>query len=396
MFEFPAPPPLSLYIHFPWCVRKCPYCDFNSHALRDSLPEQAYIDALLADLEQELPLVWGRTVQTVFMGGGTPSLFSAQAIERLLSGIRARLPLSPNAEITLEANPGTVEQEKFAGYRDAGINRLSIGVQSFSDTQLQVLGRIHNATEALAAARAARKAGFDNFNLDLMFGLPGQTVEQALDDLAKAAGLEPAHLSWYQLTIEPNTLFYKQPPQLPDDDRKWDIQQAGQSLLAGQGYTQYEVSAYARAGRCCRHNLNYWRFGDYIGIGAGAHGKLTDGGHGRIVRRWKKRHPRDYLATACDAGCIEGQRQLAADDAVFEFALNRFRLREGFTLEDFRAASGLAPHAIRPLLEQAEDAGLLTLRDGHVSHTETGWRFLDDLIERFLAQENRHDREQPH
>ncbi|MGD8843221.1 MAG: radical SAM family heme chaperone HemW [Gammaproteobacteria bacterium] len=396
MFEFAAPPPLSLYIHFPWCVRKCPYCDFNSHALRESLPEQAYVDALLADLEQELPLVWGRTVQTVFMGGGTPSLFSAQAVEHLLSAIRARLPLSPNAEITLEANPGTVEQEKFAAYREAGVNRLSIGVQSFSAAQLHALGRIHSAGDALEAARAAREAGFDNFNLDLMFGLPGQTVEQALDDLATATDLEPAHLSWYQLTIEPNTLFHKQPPQLPDDDRKWDIQQAGQSLLAGQGYTQYEVSAYARAGRRCRHNLNYWRFGDYIGIGAGAHGKLTDGGHGRIVRRWKKRHPRDYLATAADAGRIEGQRRLAADDAVFEFALNRLRLREGFTLEDFRAASGLAPHAIRPLLEQAEDAGLLTLRDDHVAHTETGWRFLDDLIERFLAQENRHDREQPH
>jgi putative oxygen-independent coproporphyrinogen III oxidase len=396
MFEFPAPPPLSLYIHFPWCVRKCPYCDFNSHPLRETLPEQAYVDALLADLEQELPLVWGRTVRTIFMGGGTPSLFSVAAIERLLSGVRARLPLNPDAEITLEANPGTVEQEKFAGYRDAGVNRLSIGVQSFSATQLRTLGRIHSADNALEAARAARAAGFDNFNLDLMFGLPGQTVEQALADLAAATGLEPAHLSWYQLTIEPNTLFHNSPPELPDDDRKWAIQQAGQSFLAGQGYTQYEVSAYARAARHCRHNLNYWRFGDYIGIGAGAHGKLTDGGHGRITRRWKKRHPNDYLSSAGGAGCIAGQRQLSAEEAVFEFALNRFRLREGFTLEDFRAASGLDPKAIGPLLEQAAAAGLLTLHDEHVVHTETGWRFLDDLIERFLAEEDRHDREQPH
>jgi oxygen-independent coproporphyrinogen-3 oxidase len=392
MFRFTAPPPLSLYIHFPWCVRKCPYCDFNSHAARGNVPEQAYVEALLRDLEQELPAVWGRTVQTVFMGGGTPSLFSAAAIDRLLSGVRARLPLNPDAEITLEANPGTFEQDKFAGYRAAGVNRLSLGVQSFADAQLQQLGRVHSATEALHAARAARAAGFDNFNLDLMFGLPGQGIADAVADLAAATDLNPTHLSWYQLTIEPNTLFHARPPALPDDDLKWAIQQAGQSHLAAHGYTQYEVSAYARAGRQCRHNLNYWRFGDYIGIGAGAHGKLTDAGQSAVLRRWKKRHPQDYLASAGTDACLEGQRQLDAGDAVFEFALNRLRLREGFALTDFARVCGLEPEHILPLLRQARDDGLLILNEGGVRHTERGWRFLDNLIERFLAEEDRHAR----
>jgi oxygen-independent coproporphyrinogen-3 oxidase len=390
MFRFTAPPPLSLYIHFPWCVRKCPYCDFNSHAVRDAFPEQAYVDALLRDLEQELPAVWGRTVQTVFMGGGTPSLFSAPAIDRLLSGVRARLPLNPDAEITLEANPGTLEQGKFAGYRAAGVNRLSIGIQSFSDPQLQALGRIHSAAEAVRAAGAARDAGFDNFNLDLMFGLPGQDVAAAVADLAAATELQPAHLSWYQLTIEPNTLFHARPPALPDDDLKWSIQEAGQSHLAAHGYTQYEVSAYAQAGRRCRHNLNYWRFGDYIGIGAGAHGKLTDAAQGVIQRRWKKRHPQDYLATAGTAACLEGQRLVSAGDAVFEFALNRLRLRESFTLADFANACGLGQAHIVPLLEQAAADGLLTLDEDGVRHSERGWRFLDNLIERFLTEEDQH------
>jgi putative oxygen-independent coproporphyrinogen III oxidase len=384
MFVFTAPPPLSLYIHFPWCARKCPYCDFNSHAVRGELPEQAYVDALLKDLEQELPDVWGRTVQTIFMGGGTPSLFSAEAIGRLLDGVRARLPLRPGAEITLEANPGSTEQDKFAGYRAAGVNRLSIGIQSFSDSHLQALGRVHDAGEALRAARAAHSAGFGNFNLDLMFGLPGQDVEAAMADLATAARLQPAHLSWYQLTLEPNTLFHSRPPPLPDDELIWAIQQAGQSQLVSQGYTQYEVSAWARDGQCCRHNLNYWRFGDYIGIGAGAHGKITDGGHGVIHRRWKKRHPQDYLATAGTEACIDGRRRLDGGAAVFEFALNRLRLREGFTLDDFTAACGLDREWIVPYLERAADNGLLTLEEDSVRHTERGWRFLDDLIESFL------------
>ena len=395
MFRFTAPPPLSLYIHFPWCMRKCPYCDFNSHALRDGLPEDAYVDALLRDLERELPDAWGRPVQTVFMGGGTPSLFSAAAIDRLLSGVRARLPLNPDAEITLEANPGTLEQGKFAGYRAAGVNRLSIGIQSFNDPQLQSLGRVHSAAEAVRAARAACEAGFDNVNLDLMFGLPGQDVAGAVADLASATELNPTHLSWYQLTIEPNTQFHARPPGLPNDDTKWEIQEAGQSHLAAHGYTQYEVSAYARPGRRCRHNLNYWRFGDYIGIGAGAHGKLTHAGEGVIRRRWKKRHPQDYLATAGTTACMENQRRLGAGDAVFEFALNRLRLREGFSLADFAHVCGLGREAIVPLLEQARRDGLLLLNQDSVRHTERGWRFLDNLIERFLAEEVQHARSQP-
>jgi oxygen-independent coproporphyrinogen-3 oxidase len=392
MFHFEAPPPLSLYVHFPWCIRKCPYCDFNSHAVRGELPEQAYVDALLKDLEQELPGVWGRTVRSVFLGGGTPSLFSAQAMQALLSGIRARLPLSPDAEITLEANPGSAEQARFTGYRDAGINRLSIGVQSFADKELVQLGRVHDSGEALRAARAARDAGFENFNLDLMFGLPGQDVGRALADLETATGLEPAHLSWYQLTIEPNTLFHAQPPALPDEDLKWAIQQAGQSHLAAHGYTQYEVSAYARPARQCRHNLNYWRFGDYVGIGAGAHGKITDGGRGTIVRRWKKRHPREYLAAADSGVFSDGERRLDAGDAVFEFALNRLRLREAFTLAQFTGAAGLEPGRILPVLEQAAADGLVSLDGDRVCHTQRGWRFLDNLIERFLAEEDQHAR----
>jgi putative oxygen-independent coproporphyrinogen III oxidase len=395
MFRFTAPPPLALYIHFPWCARKCPYCDFNSHAARDGVPEQAYIDALLKDLEQEIPAVWGRTVQTVFLGGGTPSLFSATAIDRLLSGTRACLPLNPDAEITLEANPGTVEQAKFAGYRAAGVNRLSIGVQSFSDPRLQALGRVHSAAEAVRAAQVARDAGFDNFNLDLMFGLPGQDVAGAIADLETATQLNPAHLSWYQLTIEPNTLFHARPPVLPDDDLSWAIQEAGQSHLAAHGYTQYEVSAYAQARRRCRHNLNYWRFGDYIGIGAGAHSKLTDTGQGTIARRWKKRQPQAYLASAGTTACLEGRRLLGVGDAVFEFALNRLRLREGFALADFANVCGLGPERIIPLLEQAAAEGLLTLNEDGVRHTERGWRFLNNLIERFLAEEDQHARGQP-
>ena len=387
VFNFKAPPPLSLYIHFPWCIKKCPYCDFNSHAVKDTLPEDAYIQALLKDLDSELPHVWGRTVQSIFMGGGTPSLISPAAMEQLLSGIRARLPLKPNAEITLEANPGSAEQQRFTGYRQAGINRLSIGIQSFSDQQLKNLGRVHNATEANRAAQAARDAGFDNFNLDLMFGLPEQTEAQALDDLQQAINLQPTHLSWYQLTLEPNTLFHARPPKLPDEDSKWSMQEAGQSQLAAHGYTQYEVSAYAQRGRTCYHNLNYWGFGDYIGIGAGAHGKITDGGHGVIRRRWKKRHPQEYLGTAGGEAGIDGQRTLTPDEAVFEFALNSLRLRQGFSLDAFEYSSGLTREHIMPLLEKAQIDGLLTVEQDRVIHSDQGWRFLDNLIEHFLAEE---------
>ena len=295
---FTAPIPLALYVHIPWCARKCPYCDFNSHEARGPVPESAYVDALLADLEQDLPRVWGRRIESVFIGGGTPSLFSAEALDRLLAGLRARLPLRPDTEITLEANPGAVEQGKFAEFREIGINRLSIGVQSFNDEQLQRLGRIHDRRVAFAAAEAAHVAGLDNFNLDLMFGLPEQTVEQALADIANAVALQPAHLSYYQLTIEPNTRFYQSPPTLPDDETISLMQERTQAELARQGYRQYEVSAYARETRRCRHNLNYWEFGDYLGIGAGAHGKLTDPAAGRIHRLWKLKQPRDYLAMA--------------------------------------------------------------------------------------------------
>jgi len=390
-FQFTAPPPLSLYIHFPWCVHKCPYCDFNSHAIRDEVPETAYVDTLLRDLEQTLPAVWGRTVQTVFMGGGTPSVFSPQAIDRLLSGVRARLPLNPDAEITLEANPGTVEQDRFAAYREAGVNRLSIGIQSLNDAHLKTLERIHSATEAIGAATAARRAGFDDFNLDLMFGLPGQTTAQCGDDLLAAIALQPTHLSWYQLTLEPNTRFHARPPQLPDNDCLWDMQEQGHSQLAAHGYTQYEVSAFAQHGRQCRHNLNYWRFGDYIGIGAGAHGKITDGGQGVITRYWKQRHPQAYLDSAVSGQCLAGQHKLTESEAVFEFALNRLRLRQGFDLADFETTCGLQRSHILPLLQRAADDGLLLLEGSRVQHTRAGWRFLNDLLEQFLPEETQHD-----
>jgi oxygen-independent coproporphyrinogen-3 oxidase len=384
VFRFEASPPLSLYIHFPWCVRKCPYCDFNSHAVQGDLPETEYVEALLRDLEQELPAVWGRTVQSIFMGGGTPSLFSPQAIDRLLSGIRARLPLQTALEITLETNPGSAEQEKFAAYRQAGVNRLSIGIQSLNDSHLKVLGRIHNSRQAVQAARSARQAGFDNFNLDLMFGLPQQSVVQAIEDLRAVIELQPAHLSWYQLTLEPNTLFYTRPPALPDDDRKWDMQDLGQSLLAEHDYTQYEVSAYARTGKRCRHNLNYWKFGDYIGIGAGAHGKITTAAQGVIRRNRKRRHPKDYLASAGTRQCTDGQHELSESETLFEFALNRLRLKQGFGLGEFEATCGLERNWIIPIVQQAQADGLLTLDEDCVQHTDQGWQYLNDLLERFL------------
>ena len=387
MFQFQAPPPLSLYVHFPWCVRKCPYCDFNSHALRDALPEHAYIDALLKDLEQELPSLWGRTVHSIFMGGGTPSLFSVSAMDRLLSGIRARLHLHPDAEITLEANPGTAEQERFSGYRDAGVNRLSLGIQSFSNAHLAALGRIHNAEQSLLAVQAARAAGFENINLDLMFGLPDQDSAAARADLESALALRPEHLSWYQLTLEPNTRFHAHPPVLPDDDEKWAMQTIGQSALASHGYTQYEVSAFSRAGRRCRHNLNYWRFGDYIGIGAGAHGKLTDAASGSVRRRWKKRHPRDYLEAAGTTIYLDGERSLSEPEIVFEYALNRLRLREPFSLGEFESYCGLKRDWITPLVQRAHADGLMICDGEFVQHTDTGWLFLNDLLERFLPEE---------
>jgi oxygen-independent coproporphyrinogen-3 oxidase len=382
MFHFPSLPPLSLYVHLPWCVRKCPYCDFNSHAVRDALPEQAYVDALLRDLDGELPHSEGRTIETIFLGGGTPSLFSPQAIAQLLTGIRARTALAPDAEITLEANPGTVDVERFKGFRDAGVNRLSIGIQSFDDDKLKALGRIHGRAEALRAAQAARTAGFDNYNLDLMFGLPRQTVEQALADIRTALEQQPTHLSAYQLTIEPNTLFHARPPVLPDDDAIWDMQLAIQAELAAAGFKHYEVSAYARPGFECRHNLNYWTFGDYLGLGAGAHGKLTRAD--TITRTWKLKRPEDYLDKAGTTAAIGGTQTLAPDDAAFEFMLNALRLTDGFPATLFTARTGLPLSAIEPALRQAEARGFIVRDADNIRPTATGRRLLNDLLILFL------------
>lgn len=376
--------PLALYIHVPWCVRKCPYCDFNSHEARGPLPERAYVDVLLADLEQDLPRVWGRRIDSVFIGGGTPSLFSAEAVDRLLSGLRARLPLRPDLEITLEANPGAVEQGRFAEFGAAGINRLSIGVQSFDDTHLQKLGRIHDRRAAFAAAEAAHAAGLDNFNLDLMFGLPGQTVAQALADVANAIALQPAHLSYYQLTIEPNTLFHASPPTLPDDEIIETIQQRAQAELARCGFGRYEVSAYAREHRRCRHNLNYWEFADYLGIGAGAHGKLSDAATGRIHRLWKQKHPQDYLARAGTPEGIGDDAPIQPADIPVEFLMNALRLVDGVPAALFSERTGLPLTALQPALSRAQARGLLETDPQRLQATATGLRFLNDLLEMFL------------
>jgi putative oxygen-independent coproporphyrinogen III oxidase len=387
MFHFIALPPLSLYVHLPWCVSKCPYCDFNSHEAKEAVPEQRYVDALIADLEQELPSVWGRPVETVFIGGGTPSLFSPEALDRLLSQLRALLPLVAAAEITLEANPGSAETGKFAEFRAIGINRLSIGMQSFDADLLQRLGRIHGPGEALAAAAAARAAGFENINLDLMYGLPGQSTAQALADLEQAVALQPAHLSHYQLTVEPNTRFAHAPPVLPDDEALWEMQQACQARLAAAGYAHYEVSAYARAGHRCRHNLNYWRFGDYLGIGAGAHAKISSAQTQRIVRSAKVRHPRDYLAKAGSPLRIAEQRTLTRHETGFEFMLNALRLNDGFPVAVFAQHTGLPLAVVEGPLQEAERKGLIA-RDIHaIRPTELGRRFLNDLTALFLPEE---------
>lgn len=384
MPDFYCSVPLALYIHIPWCGRKCPYCDFNSHEAREPLPERAYIDALLADLEQDLPRIWGRRMESAFIGGGTPSLLSAEALDRLLSGLRARLPLRPDMEITLEANPGAVEQGRFAEFRAAGVNRLSIGVQSFNDEQLQKLGRIHDRRAAFAAAEAAHAAGLDNFNLDLMFGLPGQTVAQALADVANAIALQPAHISYYQLTIEPNTLFYQSPPTLPDEEMLDAIQERAQAELARQGYARYEVSAYARENRRCRHNLNYWEFGDYLGIGAGAHGKLTDPAAGRIHRLWKLKHPQDHLARAGTPQGLGGDAPIQEADLPVEFLMNALRLVEGVPAALFEERTGRPLAALEPALSRVRARGLLETDPDRLQPTATGLRFLNDLLQEFM------------
>jgi oxygen-independent coproporphyrinogen-3 oxidase len=389
-----ALPPLSLYVHVPWCVKKCPYCDFNSHALRatvggsapsaaDRAPaeQDAYVAALAADLEAALPLVWGRPVLSVFLGGGTPSLFSASAIDRILTHVRSVLPLAADAEITLEANPGTFEQARFAGFRAAGVNRLSLGVQSFNGRHLEALGRVHDPDEARAAAQFAR-ATFANLNLDLMYALPEQALADALADLEQAIDLAPDHLSVYHLTVEPNTAFHAAPPPLPDDDLSADMQQALERRLAEAGYVHYETSAFARPGARARHNLNYWQFGDYLGIGAGAHSKLSF--EHRIIRQMRHRHPRTYLAEATAGRAVAEEKVVADSDLAFEFAMNSLRLREGFSYSDFEARTGLARLALLPALDRAEALGLIDRDAFGARPSARGRLMLNNLLECFL------------
>jgi oxygen-independent coproporphyrinogen-3 oxidase len=378
-------PPLSLYVHLPWCVRKCPYCDFNSHEQRGALPFAAYIDALLADLDQDLPLAWGRVVHSVFFGGGTPSLFPPEAIDAFLQQASARLRFAPGLEITLETNPGTAEHGRFEGYRAAGVNRLSFGIQSFDDDCLKRLGRIHDSREAQAAVKLAQDAGFDNLNLDLMYALPGQTLAMAIDDVERAIALQPAHLSHYQLTLEPNTVFAARPPAgIPDEDASWDIQDACQARIAAAGFEHYEVSAYAQPGRQSAHNLNYWRFGDYLGIGAGAHGKLTLGADQSVLRRWKVKHPTEYLLKAGRPESIGGDETLSATRLPFDYMLNALRLHEGFSLEAFEARTGLSRDAIAAQLDIARQRAWVDVEGDLVRPTELGRRFTNDVIGLFL------------
>jgi oxygen-independent coproporphyrinogen-3 oxidase len=373
-------PPLGLYVHLPWCVRKCPYCDFNSHGARGAIPESAYVDALLADLAGEAQGLTGRVLQSVFLGGGTPSLFGPEAIARLLASIRRGIRCAPDMEVTLEANPGTVERGRFAHYRAAGVNRLSIGVQSFDDTLLARIGRIHTGTNAQRAAEAAHGAGFGNLNLDLMYGLPGQTPEQARADVVRACALSPRHISHYELTIEPHTPFGRQPPRLPDEANLTTMLTRCQEVLARHGFMQYEVSAYAQPGQRCRHNLNYWTFGDYLGIGAGAHSKLSEPRQGRVRRLWRRKHPSDYLGHRGGAGWMAGARTLSADDLRLEFMMNALRLIDGVPTDLYCARTGLGRDSLTRFRRLAEARELLAANPERLVPTELGRRFLDDLL----------------
>lgn len=384
MLNITTQPPLALYIHTPWCVKKCPYCDFNSHEATKTLPEQDYLSALMADLEHDLYRVWGRRIQSIFIGGGTPSLLSAEFYEKLMSELRARLMISANAEITMEANPGTVEADRFAAYRSAGINRLSIGVQSFHHEHLASLGRIHNGDEARAAIKVATQAGFDNINVDLMFALPGQSLEQAQLDIEQLMQFKPRHVSYYQLTIEPNTLFYSRTPALPDDETAWSIQEMAQQKLAEHGYQQYEISAYAQKGSQCLHNRNYWEFGDYLGIGAGAHSKLTDVNARSIVRLIKEKHPREYLQKARANKAIIKEHSLARSELPVEFMINALRLTAGFETRWFTERTGLPISVIEPQLKDVEQRELIEWTIDLIKPTERGLRFLNDLQAMFL------------
>ncbi len=375
-------PPLSLYIHIPWCVEKCPYCDFNSHALRDKIPEEQYIKALLEDLDEELDRVFDRPLHSIFIGGGTPSLLSADGIKSILDGVAARIPFADDIEITMEANPGTVEAARFNDYVTAGVNRISIGVQSLQAEKLNLLGRIHDPDEAVRAANVATQSQLDSFNLDLMHGLPTQQLSDALYDLKAAIALAPPHLSWYQLTIEKNTQFYSKPPQLPDEDVLWDIFEQGHALLTAAGYQQYEISGYARPGKQCRHNLNYWRFGDYIGIGCGAHGKLTVPDEGTIYRRVKVKHPRGYLDA--NKAYLDNEYTIDSEDLPFEFFMNRFRLFEPTPKQDFTDYTGLPLDVIETQIREAVHKGLLVDHETNWQITERGHRYLNSLFDLFL------------
>lgn len=376
--------PVGLYIHIPWCIRKCPYCDFNSHELKGNIQEKEYVAALLRDLDFDLKVAGAVQIETIFLGGGTPSLFSPEAIAELLAGVRARVACKPGLEVSMEANPGTVESGRFNGFRQAGINRLSMGIQSFDDEMLKRLGRIHSGQEAINAIEIAQAAGFDNLNLDLMFGLPNQTAEKALADLNQALAFDPLHLSHYQLTIEPNTFFYKQPPKLPEDDDCWEIQQGCKQLLETKGYEQYEISAWSRPHHRCQHNLNYWRFGDYLGIGAGAHGKIHSMGGEEITRIWKVKNPRDYLQSAGGAAVLGGRNHLSRQDLPLEFIMNSLRLKEGFKPSLFESQTGLAWSHISDDILRLKGEGLLVIDSQGVRCSDKGWSFLDELLQRFV------------
>ncbi|MEC6816991.1 radical SAM family heme chaperone HemW [Photobacterium toruni] len=384
-----VPPPLSLYVHIPWCVQKCPYCDFNSHALKTELPELDYIDALIDDLETDLmayQLINGqRPLHSIFIGGGTPSLISPAEIGRLLAAIETQIPFSDNIEITMEANPGTVEAGRFDGYRQAGVNRISIGIQSFQDDKLQRLGRIHGSQEAIKAVELAKSAGLNSFNTDLMHGLPDQSITDAISDLKQAIALDPPHLSWYQLTIEPNTLYYSKPPTLPDDDDLWDIFEQGHALLTAAGYQQYEISGYSKPGKQCQHNLNYWRFGDYLGIGCGAHGKISFD-DGRIIRTVKVKHPRGYLQA--DKPYLSEQIAVADSERPFEFFMNRFRLLEACPKQDFIDRTGLPLTTIEANIDWAIEQNYLQDNGDQWQITEHGKLFLNDLLAAFVEDED--------
>ncbi|WP_372965083.1 radical SAM family heme chaperone HemW [Marinobacter sp.] len=372
-------PPLSLYIHVPWCVRKCPYCDFNSHATRGDIPENAYLSALLEDIEHDVSFVRNRPIQSIFIGGGTPSLMTSSFYQKLLAALREKLTFSPEAEITLEANPGTLEEGRYEGFRQAGINRLSIGVQSFHPEHLQALGRIHDADAAHRAIESAKAAGFDNYNVDLMHGLPGQTPEQAIDDLKQALDHKPTHLSWYQLTIEPNTEFFSRPPHLPDDDKLWEIYRQGSEFLREQGFDDYEVSAWSQPGRESRHNLNYWRFGDYLALGAGAHGKVSLA-DGRIIRYWKTRQPEAYLNRI--GSRTAGNEEIEPQERPLEFMMNVLRLKQGVDEDLFTKRTGLPLSSVAVQLKQLRNQNLLVTN--RIQTTAQGQRYLNSLLEKFL------------